>query len=94
VTLTVTLENRDGIGRGVLRGHPAVLEVRTRKIAGERARLLVSLHEGAHLVGEGVLDAVRGVWEGRVSEYAGWWLVSGACGSGTLTFAEKPERAA
>jgi hypothetical protein len=92
VTLSVTLENRDGLGIGTLLEHPARVQVITQRVrgpTGEAPRLRVDLFDGRAQIGGGVLHAERGVWVGSVSEFCGTWHVSGACGSGVLTFSER-----
>jgi hypothetical protein len=93
MTLSVTLTAHDGVGSGLLLGHPAAIEVRTRKAAGGPrvgTRLIVLLFDGAHQVGSGMLAADSGWFRGQVSEFAGTWYVEGRCGSGVLTFSERP----
>jgi hypothetical protein len=93
VTLSVTLQNRgDGTGSGVLQGHPASPEVVTRR--DRDGRLHLTLLEGGEQIGSGLLVARLGQWQGRCSEWAGTWFVSGRCGAGTLVFSEKapPDR--
>jgi hypothetical protein len=93
--LSVTLRNEDGLGIGTLLDHPAKPQVITQRVPGppgEAPRLRVDLWDGRVQVGGGVLHAERGVWRGRVSEFCGTWHVSGACGSGTLTFSERDAR--
>jgi hypothetical protein len=97
MTLSVTLIARDGLGLGTLLDHPAKPQVITQRVpgaAGEAPRLRVDLFDGRAQIGGGVLHAERGVWRGQVSEFAGQWHVSGACGSGTLTFSERDARPA
>jgi hypothetical protein len=87
VTLSVHLENRDGLGVGVLAEHPARVEVRTRR-DGDGA-LHVSLWDHGDQIGSGQLHAERGRWRGVCTEWAGRWYVDGRCGEGTLVFSER-----
>jgi hypothetical protein len=97
VTLSVTLEARDGLGVGVLADHPAKPQVVTQRVPGapgDAPRLRVDLFDGRVQIGGGVLHAERGVWRGRVSEFCGVWYVDGKCGSPQLFFSERapPDR--
>jgi hypothetical protein len=92
MTLSVTLQNRDGLGVGVLAEHPAKPQVVTQRVpgvTGEAPRLRVDLFDGRAQIGGGVLHAERGVWRGQVSEFAGTWYVEGRCASGVLSFSER-----
>jgi hypothetical protein len=92
MTLSVTLEARDGLGVGVLADHPARPQVITQRVSGatgEAPRLRVDLFDGRCQVGYGVLVARLGRWTGTCSEWAGTWYVDGKCGEGTLTFSER-----
>ncbi len=84
---TVKLANNDGVGRGWLPDCLTPTEVRTRKL--QTGGLLVELfQDGREKVGEGILQAKGGNWEGKCSEYAGWHTVSSRVGSGVLEFSE------
>jgi hypothetical protein len=92
MTLSVVLENRDGLGIGVLADHPAKPQVVTQRVAGPAGvapRLRVDLFDGRAQIGGGVLVARLGRWTGTCSEWAGTWYVDGKCGEGTLTFSER-----
>jgi hypothetical protein len=88
MTLSAFLTNRGGVGQGVLEGHPAGVEVQTRRVGG---RLRIALLQGAQEIGDGLLQAERGWWRGVCREFAATWYVSGRCGSGEFRFSETAE---